>query len=237
MRFKAFFVISLFIVLATAFLASPAFDIKNTEISGLDLISQEDILKAAQLERYKNIFLAGSGSIKKRILENTYVEDVTVQKILPNTIVIAVTERRLSAYIEFMKGTFLYLDDNGRVIDVNTSFTQPLPVVVGLPFSHFTLGQVLEVEDQDVFDVMVTLGRLFNKYNLENDIVRVDLSNANDIHLFVNELDVQFGDISDADQKIRTLLAILENLPYQDTAKGFLDMRDISKPAVFRLLT
>jgi hypothetical protein len=125
-------------------------------------------------------------------------------------------------------GAYLYLDENGRVLEVSTSLADRLPVVIGLKFSGFNVGEKLSVENTSAFDTMATLAQLFNKYELEADIIRVDVSKESDIHIFVRSLDVVFGDISDADKKLRTLVTIIDKMPEEGNVAGFLLLNNIN---------
>ncbi len=236
--FNLFVIVLLIVFGAVLFASSQTFFIKQVEIIGNNRLTAGFIKETTGLHVPVNIFSFHQGRAKKNLLKNTYIESVSITKKLPDTVTINITERHLSGYIEYLKGTFLYLDDKGRVLEVASYYTEKLPVVVGLKFDEVTVGKQLEVENKNAFQTVMTLSLLFNKYSLENDVIRVDVSDSSDIHIFIYNIDVYFGSISDADAKIRYLIAILEKLPDAQTKKGFLDIRDFTRtPPRFKLLS
>ena len=130
---------------------------------------------------------------------------------MPSTVIVNITEYKLRAYIPYM-GNYLYINDNGRVLDVRNSFTKQLPVLVGLKFDKFSLGERLEVENPEAYDVMVELSLLFEKYSLLGDIVKVDVSDTTDIHLYIDKIDVDFGSFENVNKKILTLIEVIKQL-------------------------
>ena len=136
-----FFAAAAIIILAVlAILLCPWFDIKTKEVSGAEDISKQDIIKQAHLEAGNiNIFAFNSRKAKKDLLKNPYIKDVKIKRKLPDTVIISVTQSQIRGYVPYLK-SYLYIDDDGIVIDVKDSYTKPSPVVVGLDFNTFFLS-------------------------------------------------------------------------------------------------
>ncbi len=215
------------------------------EIYGNKLLSEQYIKQTASTNNSTNIFAFNRGTAKKNLLKNNYVDGIEIKKdYFAKKITLTIHERILSGYIEHSSGSFVYIDENGRVLEVNSYYTEKLPIVVGLKLSEITVGEVLNVSNTVCFGSLVVLARLFNKYGLESDVIKVDVSDENNIHLFINNINIEFGDIKDADQKIRTIIEIVKKLKEEifqslgdENIGGFLDIKDITKPARFRPLT
>lgn len=227
-----FSIVSLIILL----MICPWFNITKTEIKGLENIQEQKIYTDLKLKGDKpvNLFAFNSFKAKKILLSNPYAESVKIIKHFPNVLEISIAERKITGYIPYM-GQYLYIDGDGRIIDVQSAFTKKLPVVVGLNFTKFTLGEILEVENKDTFDIVVELSKLITKYELLDDIIRVDVSDSYNIHLYVNNIDVIFGSFEDSNWKISTLNEIIKKMSPED--KGFLDITDSSKKPLFTYLT
>lgn len=217
-------------------ICSPIFTVKAVEVTGNEKLAIEYVKETAGLSSDINIFAFSASKARKALTQDQYIEKVSIVKEWPDKVSLKISERHLSGYVEYM-GNYLYIDENGRVLEVSAFFTERLPVIVGLNFSEFNVGQLLQVDDQASFDAVVTLARLFKKYNLAEDVVRVDVSNPENIHIYVYNIDVLFGNGLDADEKVRTLIEILDKLPDSKTIKGFLDMQNSSSPPIFRILT
>ncbi len=219
---------------------SPIFTVEAVELQGLISISPEQVKSVAGLTDSTNIFVFNDGLAKSKLLENRYIENVVIKKdFFSKIITIKIEERILSGYIEHSSGSYLYIDDKGRVLEVKSHITQNLPLVSGLDFNEFTLGEPLPVNNSASFESLVTLVTLFNKYNLQGDVIKVDISDETNITFLIKKIEVQFGSIRDADEKIRTLIGIREKKEKVDFDKhaGFLDIKDISLNPRFKYLT
>ncbi len=235
-KLKGLIYICVIICVVLITLTSPLFNVSVVKITGAEKLTESDIKKTVGLSDNTNFFAFSSYKAKKLLKKNNYVDSVQIKKTFPNEIAITLVERRVSGYIEFMKGTFLYIDGEGRVLEVATFFKDNLPIIVGLKFSEFAVGEILPISHETSFSNVVTIAGLLSKYKIEN-VVKVDVTNPSDIHLFIHNIDVSFGTISDADEKIRTIRAVLEKTPNAEDVKGFLDITDVTKPSRFRLLT
>lgn len=214
MHRRLFFVIFVGIValaLWLTFFTLPVFNIKTIDINGNENLSKEQIESMLNTNVGNNIFAFNKTKALKNIMSNNYVEDVSIHRKLPSTITVDIKEYKLRAYVPYM-GSYLYINDYGRILDTQKTFKKQLPVVEGLKFSQFTLGEVLQVDNPSAFDTVVQLSKLFEKDQLLNVIVRVDVSDENDIHFYVGKIDVEFGSFEDANKKLLTLNEVLKQL-------------------------
>lgn len=199
----------------------PYLNIKDIQVNGNESVTEEKIIEYVTQDNFTNLFAFNTIKAKKNLMTNYYIKDISFQKQFPSTLVVNVTEYKVRGYISYL-GEYLYIDDEGRVLDIQPSFTQQLPVVEGLKFNDFTLGQALKVDNPSAFNSMVDLSKLFSKYELLTDIVRVDLSNNTEIHLYVGKIDIIFGDLTNSSQKLLTLNEIVKQLDTNDP--GVLDL-------------
>lgn len=196
----------------------PTFNISSIEFNGLDNISEDQAREMLTFTEGDNIFLASVGKSESNFLDNNYVEDITIHRILPSTMIVNVEEYKLRAYVPYM-GRYLYINDNGRILDIQDSITKQLPVVEGLSFEKFTLGEVLEVDNPSTFKTVVELSKLFEKYSLLDEVVRVDVSDVSDIHMYVGSIDVIFGDFENANRKLLMFIEVMKQLDPQYPGK------------------
>lgn len=198
----------------------PVFRITDIQIVGNELVS-EDTIRGVAAQNNANIFAFNSRKAAKELEKNNYIQDVYITKKLPSTLVINVTEHKIRGYVEFT-GSYLYLSDNGLVIDVRSEITYPAPIITGLKFDTFTLGEPIETDNPEAFDAMIELSNLFNKYQLVNDVLKVDISDPDDIRFYCENVQVIYGKNDGSTGRILTLIEILKNL---DTSiPGTLDL-------------
>jgi cell division protein FtsQ len=222
----------LFVVIAA--LSSPLFAVKEIVIIGNEAVSADIIAATAQLSEGQNIFAFDAGGAKKLLQEHPYIKSVDINKDYPDKITVTIVERKPRAYVEFKSvASYLLIDETGLVLESSSYAAEELPVIVGLKLKDIILGQPLAAEDTKSFENVVLLSNLFDKYELTGRI-RIEVSDEEDFHLYISNIDVQLGGIEDADTKISMVKAILPNIP--EGARGFLDVKDIEKNAVFQYL-
>lgn len=130
-----------------AFLSSPMFDIAAYEIEGNSYYSDEEIMVMAGCKTGNNIFWkAGLSDMKQRLSRDAYMEEVTVRRSLPDTVVIEIRERKQTAAIVYGE-KYVVIDGNGIVLR-KTSVEPKIPVIRGLTISKLTMGEPIEAEEK-----------------------------------------------------------------------------------------
>ncbi len=208
---KIFIVLVIFVIIWAVFFKSPYFAITSIQINGIDNLSEEQVKSMLTTNEGNNIFSFSTSKCEKNILDSHYVESVDVSRDLPHTIVINLNEYKLRGYVPYM-GSYLYINEDGLILDIQKDVAKQLPVIEGLNFDSFTAGEILQVDNPSAFSTMVELSRLFEKYELLTNIVRVDVTKVNEIHLYINKVDVEFGDMDNANRKILMLTEVLKQL-------------------------
>ena len=208
---KLFVVLSVFVIIWAVFFKSPYFSIKEIQVNGLDNLTEEQVVNMLSVKNGENIFSFSTSKCEKQIKKSHYVENVKVSRDLPSKVVVNLNEYKLRGYVPYM-GSYLFINENGLILDIQKNITKQCPVVEGLNFDSFTVGEILAVDNPSAFDTMVELSKLFDKYKLLQDVIRVDITNLNDIHFYVNKVDVEFGSMDNANRKILMLNEVLKQL-------------------------
>ena len=232
-KLKTIFAMALIMLI---FISSPIFSVRHIEITGNSTLTTTYILNTMNIHENKNILYINTRGAKNRLLRNPYVRNVSIERHLPNRIIINVQERIARGYVEDRRlGLFLLIDEYGRVLEVTNSTPSRLPVVVGLRIDGFNVGEILDVDNDNEFETMIILSQMFARFGLY-DIAKLDVSDPSNIQIHVNHINFQFGTIEDADEKIRHLVAIVAELP--SDIRGFVNLTNIRTQApYFRHLT
>lgn len=224
------------IICIIVFLSSPLFNIRAININNNDVVTETQIIN--MIGDTNNMLAFSKRNAINSIYNSPYIESVSISKDYINReIYIDIVERVTIGYIQFSQDIFLFIDKEGRVLEVNSFFTKPLPIVVGLNFSEFTLGEILEIENEDAFYIVSTLAYLFDIYNIEQDIVRVDVSDPQNIHFYYGQIAINMGNVEDIDKKVRIVNSILPEIIHWKNIGGNLDVTDINNSWVFQILT
>ena len=114
------------------FLIKNGFEIKNILISGTHNLSQDYLRNIINTQNHINILNVNLHTIYNKIIQNSWVEETYVERILPDTIKIKVLEKKPIAIWQNQKGNKL-ITVNGDVIshaNVN-KFKNSFPIIKG----------------------------------------------------------------------------------------------------------
>lgn len=226
--------LSLIIFFILFLLLSPWLNIKEIEVNGIKRIEKSQIIRELGLENETNLLAFSKIKAKFKLKKNNYIKNVKIKKIFPNKIIFNIEERELAGYIPYIND-YLYIDKDGFLVDIKPNFTENLPIIEGLVFDKFILGTTLEVEDKDAFKVVMKFTKALAGKEITKNILKIDVSNLEDIHLSIKGIDVVFGNGEDINIKVNTLIEIFKKIP--DNQKGILYINDINLNPVLKLIT
>ncbi len=152
-----------------------------------------------------------------------FIQTMNVEVLSPDTIRIMVYEKTLAGYIEHL-GKYMYFDKDGIVVEVSENMTHGIPLVTGLSFDHVVLGDVLPVEDPKIFESILDITKLLNKYAISAD--RIAFDKAGHQTLWFGDARVSLGTGENIGEKILKLKSILPEL---EGKKGLLRMDNYSE--------
>lgn len=162
------------VVMVVLVLFLPAFRVRNTNVEGNVVLTDQEILKAVGLEYDAHLMSGVSGNIldilrldygktEQRIKsENPYVEDIRITIKLPSTVDIKVKERSKVCYIRTPDG-YAALDKDGIVLELSSfdSHRTVRPVICGLNVKYAELGKPVKIENMnDYKKSIIVLGAI-----------------------------------------------------------------------------
>lgn len=152
----------------------------------------EDEIKAIVMNGFlgdNSLYL--SWKYKNRGIEGIpFVDVVDVDILAPDTVKIIVYEKTLTGYIKYLD-TYVYFDKDGYIVESSKVKTVGVPQVLGLEFSHVVVGEMLPVEDEKIFNEILNITKLLNKYELKADEIVLNPSGNLVIHF--GEVEVVLG--------------------------------------------
>lgn len=222
------------LVVVVGVLFSPLFATKKITAPRGEKYTANQLADRISLSVGDNMIFFGKRRAEKILEEDPYIAKADVHMELPDTMVIDAVERKVRGYVPYM-GAYLYIDEEGRVLETQNAYYEVLPQVKGLQFDSFVLGEVLPVKNKDALQVVLQISQMMKKYNLLDIVVEIDVSNPQDIYAYVNKVEIHLGSMEGGDQKIRVMAEIVKTIPEGD--RGTLDLRDLNKPLVFQYLT
>lgn len=237
---KFLVIIIILIFLIIILFTSPMFEIKIINLEGTEKYSKEEILSKIKLSNNDNIFMVKPIYSKKILEKEAYIKSADIKIKFPSQVDIIIKERKIRGYVPYIEGTYLYIDEDGRVLESSKTYNKKLPIVDGLVFEEgFKIGEILKVKNQKSFEVVVKTANILAKYESEydeiDDIVKIDVNDPDNICIYIKNIKVLLGDLTQYDFKIRKMLTIVKEIP--DKNKGFLDITQPENDSIFEFLT
>lgn len=155
-----------------------------------------------------------------------FVDTMEVRVLAPDTIRIIVYEKALTGYVRFMD-TYMYFDRDGYVVESSGVRTAGVPQITGLEFDHVVVGEMLPVEDQEIFERILNVTKLLNKYELSAD--KLYFNRAGEVVVYFGGVKVALG--SDTAAMEDRLMLLPELLPSLEGKTGVLQMNTQSEGA------
>lgn len=156
----------------------------------------------------------------KSIEDIPFVERMDVEVLGADEIRIMVYEKTLAGCILYL-GNYMYFDREGIVVESSNQATIGVPEITGLRFNHVLLYEQLPVEKSEVFQEILDLTQLMDKYEIVADKIYFDENM--DVTLYFNGAKVLIGSKNHIDEKIMQLSVIVPSIQGKS---GTLNMKD-----------
>ncbi len=236
MKNKIYIYIAIAFFMLLIITMSPLFNITSVNVQGNINVETNEILEEIDLVALnKNIFLYPTAKYEKKLKENPYFESIKIKRKLPHQIDVQIEERTLNFYVLYSNNTYLYMDNEGIVLDVAQNITKSCPIIKGLDFETFTLGEKLVVSNPDAFESAITISSTIKRYGEFDVPIVVDVTDTSNINIVINNINVVFGDMSNCDIKVRRCIAAIPEIDPE--LKGYLYVDDVNRNAYFKIIT
>lgn len=203
-------------------LIGTSFKLTELQITGCDYYTEEEITEKFQqsvLDENTIIFY-----IKYKFFKSVsipFVDGFDMDFISRNKIHINIYEKAMISCIKYM-GEYLYLDKDGTIVETSTEKIKSIPLVTGLNFKEMSLHEELNVEDSSVFDTILAISLLIQRYEL--DIDKIFFNYNYEVTLYSGKVKILLGKRDYYDTQIADLTNILP-MAKEKNIKGVLDMQ------------
>ena len=226
------FILTIFVISLSAILCFklPYFNITQITVHGNKHSSIQDIVKESKLTMGGNTFYSNLVEAKKGIKNNPYIDEVNINRHLPSTLEITITERTPEFYVN--DGNISYIIDNKGYILENQAQGEVkdlIPVNLG-KIDETTLGTKI-IKDNKKLAIMSNLGILQKTNKSSISITNIDITNILDVRVNCNDICIYLGDYEALQTKLNKAINILLMPEYKD-AKGYIDLRFDKRVAV-----
>lgn len=183
--------IVLAVLLGIAAFILEKYEIKTVYVEGNVHYTKEEIRDLVMDGVLGNNSLYLSMKYKNKGVEGIpFVDVMDVSILSPDTIKITVYEKALTGYIKYLD-TYMYFDKDGYVVESSTVKTAGIPQITGLSFDYVVLEEPLPVEDAAVFDSILDVTKLLNKYELVSE--KIYFNSGGEITVYFGDIKVTLG--------------------------------------------
>ena len=108
-------------------------------------------------------------------------------------------------------GSNLYFDKDGTVVESSDEIMEGIPCIKGLKFDTLTLHQALNVDNKDVFELLLSMNKMMEKYELAPNAITLK-NNSTEIVLTFGQVRINLGSGEHMDEKAARIKTLLPDL-------------------------
>jgi cell division protein FtsQ len=199
------------------------FKISHIEVKGNTRYTAEEIISASSLQQGDSLFFVNSFRITNQIFSALpYVDEATISKELPDTIVIGIEESVPLACVAIGAGYYIInnkckilekTDRSGSIGTITVKGVEPILPTVG---EKLALGQEAAHKISYLSDVL----ELIEERQMQADIEEIDLSDgANLTFSYLDRFTIELGRQEGTEYKLDQLNEVLEHLSPGETGR------------------
>lgn len=227
-RFFIFFTIIFLILFAIRH--SSLFKVKDINISGIEKVKREEVLRKAKLGLADKFYNISKKDRINSIKSIPYVKDVKMTFNLGGKVNINIVERK--PYYQIQKKDYNLIDSDFRIIDTTKDKNSNLMDIYGLDIENLKVGDYI-LRDKDSQEKVMLLEKLRDsKFNLEGNIKSVSLLDSISTFVTVDGIKVEFGSYNNIDYKLNMLKLILEDIKNTGKNVSLIEMEKSENPIV-----
>ena len=206
---------------------SPLLAVTEVKLSGAQHTSASEVQSVVGLDSSDNLLLVSTSEIAQRMKTLPWVKSVTVDRKLPGTVKVSVTERKAAAFLAVGDEHFT-LDRKARVLAAG-AVGEGLPVLAGLQMEAPEPGESLA--SPELRGALEALGSLSNRQRA--DVRAVFAPSMERVTFQMSDgIQVRYGAAEDMASKNEVLAGLLRRLRGEGKTAFYVDVRVPEAPAV-----
>lgn len=216
------------------FLHSAYFSVGYIEVRGNEVLTSEEIVALGGLHQGGNIFIINTSEAEKRIETHPRVKDIEVKRILPQTLLIEVTERMPCAFV-VGQDSFIAVDPEGvylyKTVDLNR---QRLPIISGVDVEA-SAGPGTDLNTAGMVSALELI-EMLDQVFLAN-VAEIIAASPESLSLkTLQGVEVRFGKPEDLERKIKIIeeLLVENGMIINEQTVEYIDLRYNTAPVIKR---
>lgn len=216
------------VIVAVIFVMSVFFRVSDIQVKGNVHYTAEEVIRASAIEEGDNLFFFDRiAAISRALSKLPYIEDIAVERSLPNKVVITVEESTALAYLELGEEQWT-LDHRCKVLGkAAEGETGALIAVVGIRPGTLMIGEQMQTEDGDV-EMVEYLAAVLDQIEargLTSGVRRINFADPHSPEFdYMGKYTVVLGRQDQLEHKFGMFVAVLEKMKAGDV--GVIDLSD-----------
>ena len=221
-------VVFVLVVLGIIFVMSLLFRVSDIQVEGNTHYTDEEIIRAIDIEPGDNLFFFNRFAAFARVYSKLpYIENGSVERQLPNKVIITVEETTALAYLELGEEQWT-LDHNCKVLGkAAAGELESLIPIVGIDPGTLLIGEQMQTEDQnqEVVDFLADVLYQIEERGLYSEVRRVNFADPRSPEFtYGDKYTVVLGTRNNLEHKFGMFVSVLGKLKAGDV--GIIDVSD-----------
>lgn len=217
------------ILLVCAATVSIFFRVAEVNVSGVSHYSRDEVVTASGIKNGDIMVLVSRGKAEKAIIRAfPYIDEVTIEKKYPASVVITVTERVPAGYIRSGSDCWI-IDMNGYILEKSTAVGS-LAEITGIEPLVPDVGEKIAVSASETLKLenVISLMKAACDKGVLGKIISIDASMAASMTMrYDGRFNVKLGDGEDLKDKLSLMKEIIASL--SENASGMINVTDLSR--------
>ena len=216
------------VVVAVIFVMSVFFRVSDIQVRGNSHYTDEEIIRAIDIEEGDNLFFFDRFAALSRVFAKLpYIDEVSVERSLPNRVIITVTESQALAYIVLGEEKWSSAHSCKVLGKANDDELQGLIPIDGISPGTLMIGEPLQTSDgsEEIVDFIAEVLYQLEERGLYRQVGRVDFSNPRRVSFtYGDKYTVVLGDSANIEYKFGMLVSAMSQLLEGDV--GIINVSD-----------
>ena len=187
------------------------FKINTITISGDKVYSDKMVTKKSGIEIGENLFKINEEKLSEKLSKDLpYIKSVTIERKLPDTVIINVEAAKEIAAITTKKG-FVLIDETGKVLDKDASILKEnVAVINNVKLKEYIEGEKLVLTEEKKTEALLKLFEAIKNTDMKL-LTEIDMKNINDIKIkYDDRITFAVGSLTNIETKLARGMAALE---------------------------
>ena len=204
------------------------FRVQNIEVNGAVSYTDEEVIEASGIDIGDNLFFINRFSASSRIFARLpFVEEASIERILPNKLIITVDESFALAYVNW-EGQDWMMTGNCKLLGTgNESELNGLIHVLNVTPVDPKAGETMTVSQEESLKLsyLQALLHAMQLAGMTQDVTDLDMQNpANPSFRYLDRFNVRMGPSENTDYKLRMLLSAVAQM--ESDVTGTVDLSE-----------